>query len=331
MAKNDMAIKKWISDKRRFADLFNACLFRGEEVIVPQELEVLPNESDLILKDKEGAERAFQRYRDVVMRWRSGADFVVLASENQDKIHYAMPVRAMVYDGLSYVEQIEKMWKKQKGKGGKVEKEEFLSHFRKSDRLRPVITLVFYYGTKTWDGSCDLHSMMALSEQKKYFPVIEKCIPNYHINLLDVSRVKDPEIFRTDLQLIFRMLQYRNEKDALIQYLNEHRAYFGKLDLDTYRAVTVFLNSEKQLDRIMPEGSVKGEIDMCKALDDLYRDGIQEGMEEGIEKGIEKGIRVLVKTCMEFALSKEEAQKRIVREYELSPENAALYLEKYGK
>ena len=37
--------------------------------------------------------------------------------------------------------------------------DEFFSRFRKEDELQPVITLVFYYGTKEWDGKNNLYEM----------------------------------------------------------------------------------------------------------------------------------------------------------------------------
>lgn len=40
------------------------------------------------------------------MRWKSKAELAILAVENQERIHYAMPVRTMIYDGLSYAGQI---------------------------------------------------------------------------------------------------------------------------------------------------------------------------------------------------------------------------------
>ena len=56
-------------------------------------------------------------------------------------MHYAMSVRNMLYDGLSYVGQIQRMWNKNVEK---MSTAEFLSKFRKDDRLIPVLTLVFY-------------------------------------------------------------------------------------------------------------------------------------------------------------------------------------------
>ncbi|MBM6801946.1 hypothetical protein H6B07_04535 [Mediterraneibacter glycyrrhizinilyticus] len=62
--------------------------------------------------------------------------------EAQDKIHYAMPVRNMVYDSLDYAEQVRIVQKGHKGRYAT--SEEFLSGFGKEDKIYPVITLVFY-------------------------------------------------------------------------------------------------------------------------------------------------------------------------------------------
>lgn len=37
--------------------------------------------------------------------------------------------------------------------------EEFLSKFRKEDKICPAISLVFYYGLAPWDASVDLYGM----------------------------------------------------------------------------------------------------------------------------------------------------------------------------
>lgn len=40
-----------------------------------------------------------------------GTRIIVLACENQDEIHYGMPVRSMLYDAISYTEQIRELQK----------------------------------------------------------------------------------------------------------------------------------------------------------------------------------------------------------------------------
>jgi muramidase (phage lysozyme) len=59
-----------------------------------------------------------------------------------------MVVRNMIYDALNYGDQVRKMaaiHREQKDTRGA----EFLSGFRKTDRLKPVITLTLYWGAKS--------------------------------------------------------------------------------------------------------------------------------------------------------------------------------------
>lgn len=62
---------------------------------------------------------------------------------------------------------------------------------------------------------------------------------------------------------------------------------------------------------------------MCKALDDLYN--------SGIEQGIEAGIRVLIETCREFGVEREEIMKRIEQKFSVTKEAALKYMEQYEK
>ena len=118
MGRDNVIVNRWFSQKERFADLMNGCLFQGQQVILPEQLEKIDRETDLFIPEKPGTEmiqgKGIQRYRDVAMRWEDRAELAVLALENQERIHYAMPVRTMIYDGLSYAEQIEESWKKRK-------------------------------------------------------------------------------------------------------------------------------------------------------------------------------------------------------------------------
>ena len=51
----------------------------------------------------------------------------------------------------------------------------------------------------------------------------------------------------------------------------------------------------------------------------------------GIEQGFEKGIRILVETCQEMGMSKEESEKQVGAKYHLSEERAKDSMEKYWK
>lgn len=257
MGKSDTAVNAWLGDNERFADLFNGVLFEGEQVIRPEELREM--------------------------------DLAVFACETQSKVHYAMPVRNMLYDSLTYMDQIKALWKQNMPKGGQkkstLTEEEYLSRFRKEDRLCPVITLVFYYDLERWDGPRDLGDMLQCVKLPGEKKSLSRYIPNYHLNLVDAGSMEDENLFHTDLHQVFGMLKYRNRKEELRSYMGQHRDYFGSVDLETYRALRAFLHSEKMLkDVACTEKEVR--IDMCQALEDIYSDGIREGKAEGKAEGI---------------------------------------------
>ena len=52
MGKADIAVKNWLSDRERFADLFNGTVFGGRQVVLPEELEDMDRETDIIITDK---------------------------------------------------------------------------------------------------------------------------------------------------------------------------------------------------------------------------------------------------------------------------------------
>ncbi len=179
MGNANVAVNTWLSSKERFADLFNGVLFGGRRVILPEELENVDRETDLLVTDKTGRRRALQRYRDTAMAWKREVILAILTCESQNKIHYAMPVREMMNDSLTYADQIRELWRKyerkerlqkeqkENTKVTRVRKdrhltaEEYLSRFRKDDRLFPVISLVFYFDQKQWDGAKDIRDNRA--------------------------------------------------------------------------------------------------------------------------------------------------------------------------
>ena len=310
---------------------------------MPEELEPAEGETDILLEDKEQKVQEIHRYRDIVMRWKKGALLVLLACENQEKVHYAMVVRNMLYDSLSYVGQIQRLWKgREKEEKQKMTTSEYLSKWKKDDRLVPVITLVFYYDTEQWDGSTDLHGMLQWGEGEADQELLREYVPNYRINLLDAGNLEHLERFQSDLQEILGMLKCRGNKKELLDYMNKRETYFRNVDEETYQVMREFLHSEKMLKENVERIEGKETVDMCKALEELYNDGVEQGIErgreqgikQGIEKGIEKGIecgmfRGTIETMKEFGVSMEEAIERIMKKFEITKEQAEKEVEKY--
>ena len=97
--------KKFWKDNSRFADLFNACIFDGEQVLKPNDLTEVDTDISSLLQFNGHAE-TIQKVLDVVKKTAFGIDFVILGIENQQKVHYAMPLRHMVGDAFSYFKRI---------------------------------------------------------------------------------------------------------------------------------------------------------------------------------------------------------------------------------
>ena len=141
---------------------------------------------------------------------------------------------------------------------------------------------------------------------------LRKYIPNYRINLVDAERLQDINVFQTDLQYVLNMIKYRQKKEKILEYVEANRSYFQRMNMDTYQALSVFLNSEKWLEEIsVPEG--KGEMDMCKALEDIYEDGKIEKLREQVSKKLQKG-----KSLETIAEELEESAETIVQRQSVS-------------
>ena len=113
--KPDTVLKNYWNDKEQFADLFNAVLFQGEPVLRSEELEEADTEESTILANRGYAE-SIQASRDVIKIQKKsttlGADFVMYGLENQERIHYAMPMRVMGLDYAAYKKQYDSQAKK---------------------------------------------------------------------------------------------------------------------------------------------------------------------------------------------------------------------------
>lgn len=54
MGQADVNVNLWLKDTKRFADLFNAILFQGKAVILPENLYPSPETTAVSLQDAQG-------------------------------------------------------------------------------------------------------------------------------------------------------------------------------------------------------------------------------------------------------------------------------------
>ena len=145
--RKDLAVKKFLEKPENFSDLFNGSIFCGRQVLRADMLERLPGESALTFPDKAGQKVSERRYRDAICKASGSTTYAVFAVEGQEKTHYAMPVREMLYDALNYAGQIKELTDRHRREKDYNNSAEFLSGLLAEDRLAPVVTICFYYGT----------------------------------------------------------------------------------------------------------------------------------------------------------------------------------------
>jgi len=126
MGMADAVTKQYMKENTVLADAFNFLLYNGENVILPQTLRELDTAEVVIpfTVDDKGKKQAqaVQKYRDILKMTTVMTDdkaaYVLFGVEAQTDIHYAMPVRNVIYDALQYGRQVTEISKRNRKNSG---------------------------------------------------------------------------------------------------------------------------------------------------------------------------------------------------------------------
>ncbi len=289
MGKVDIATKQYMSHRDVIADFFNFYIYDGRQVIKPEKLQKIDT-AEVALPYGNDAEIAVQKLRDNIMLWTMAMDdkaaYAVLGIENQDKIHYAMAVKNMLYDALQYAKQVEEAKRSYRNglnkKRIKLNSEEFLSGLKKADRLMPVITLVVYFGDKDWDGAKSIHEMLSVDDDE-----LLSYVPNYKINLIEPAKISDEDYdkFKTDVGSVLQFIKHQSDEDG--SWI-KGKTRFKHVEKEAVELINLITGSKIT-------GEEKEEVvDMCRAWENSINNAMREGMREGELKG---KIEILYEEC----------------------------------
>ncbi len=312
--KPDVILKNYWSSNERFADLFNAVLFQGKIMIHPEELEEEDTEVSTVMEHREYAE-TIQASRDMIKIQKkssvSGVRLVLLGMENQEHVHYAMPLRVMGYDYAAYKKQYNHNAGRYRVTKG-LKEDEYLSRMRKSDRFIPVITVVMYYGEREWDGAKSLHEMLNIPKGMKRF------VNDYKMLLVEAScsNLVFHNVNNKNLFCLLKIMLDQNSsskviRNKAIEYSREH-----KVEKDVILTAASAANCK--LDAGVLEE--KGEGTMYRVFEETREEGKIEGKAEEI---VEMG--------MEFGLSVSDILERLQNKLDISQQKASEYIEMFGK
>ena len=281
MGRKENPLLVYYNQNERFAQLLNGWLFRGRPRLEAGDIKEADRRAEG-KSGKSGKRREYRsRYRDLYKRLDSAAVRLYVGAEPMEYVDYAMPLRVMDSDTLSYLHQKKEISRKYAEHKG-LEGDEYLSRFTKKDRLLPVVTLVLYCGERPWDGARSLHGMLELDgvpeELKEY-------VEDYSLHILDVCHTPDERLreFPPEICFLLMCIKYAGDKEALLR-LRELAECSG-ISEDTCETVESYLDMPEFLEHGdgIEEG---GKINMTDRFRKLLEEERQEGREEGREEGV---------------------------------------------
>ena len=328
MGEGDTTAKEFFEIDANFADCINYAVFGGRRVVQPSALGELDKE-EIMRRTKAGggrtrrAGRSRERdlLRNVCLRQCRGVKYMIVGIENQCAVDCGMAVRCMQYDALRYDRQMRRIIREYRkclasrgqagaaGDGGWT-----LPTLPRGARLKPVVTIVIYWGKGRWDGPRSLHELLDCQE-----PEILEMAADYRLHLIEpcAMEARDFALFATELGAVLNYVNVQDDPDAMEKLLRED-ARFRNLSMEALQLLrTVTKTSIKT-----PETTQDGRVDMCKAEQILMERARQKDWNDGVQKGIVVAMELLI----EFGKSAAEIHSALMRKYSIDAEEASRYL-----
>ena len=261
---SDSTCKKLFRDDGCFADICNYAFFQGKQIIKPEEL--VSRENDVsTLMGKELLPMETKRYRDIVRKASINGDYMIIGVEHQSTLDKNMIIRILNYDAQLYINQVE---------SGK--------------EVRPVGSFVFYTGDKEWTYP------KSLKESLKIPPEMKDYINDWKLPVLELQKIDSGMLKNQRLKEVVEISQSMFKGDY--EKLRTNRM----ISVESFKMAAIFTHTDiKEED--LPEGD---EINMCKAMDQLF----QRFENQGIEKGKLNTLKELLKVKLGTLSSPLEKQ-----------------------
>ena len=312
--KPDVVLKNYWNGNAEFADLFNAVLFQGKQIIQPEDLES-DDTNEATLQEHGDSVDSLNLFRDTIKickrSEKSGIQFVLLGMEHQEHIHYAMPMRVMGMDYSLYKKQYDSNARKYKT-SEEMTADEFLSHIKKDDKFTPVITVVVYYGKEAWDGAKSLHEMLELSDEWADY------VNDYKMLLVE-ARKSNLIFHNMNNRHLFGLLEILLEQGRNANEVkNRAIAYADGNDIETCVAMAAAGAAKCNIDYQML--SKKEGVNMGTVFEELAKENKELGKAEGI-----------ITTCMELKVSKDDIIQKLKEKLNISDKQAQEYYTTFAK
>ena len=250
-SKQDKILRGFFKVKAHFADIINAMLFEGKDVIHANEL-LLCDSDETIYFVYENRINVMERRRDILMHATVNGIPVYIGLEIQSTINYSMPYRLLLYDTMTYHLQY------------KLIDRDHREHFRPMG----VMSTVLYSGDRTWHQPHSLLDRILVPEPLKGL------MNTWKGNIHDIKEINVELLRNEKVKSLVSAVQtiYRWDKDtSTIREL--------VLSKEVAIVVAVMTNSKELVIRI--EKEEREEVDMCQVLEEFKLESEMRGLKQG--------------------------------------------------
>ena len=207
-----------------------------------------------------------KRYRDVVRKASIHGEYVIIGVEHQSSFDEKMIFRILNYDATIYINQVES-----------------------KQEVYPVGSFVFYTGDKEWKSPETLKETL-----KNIPPEMEPYINDWRLPVVELKTMDARKLTNQRLKEVVEISQsmFAGNYDDL----RNNR----KIETESFMMAATFTRTKIKREDL-PEGD---EINMCKAMDQLF----QRFENQGIEKGKLNTLKELLKVKLGTLSSPLEKQ-----------------------
>jgi len=308
----DIKGKVLFEDERYFADVCNAVLHDGRQVIEPHKLQKLPNS---VINYAGKRELARDLQRKVQVRTDGKNIYEIIGIENMDDLDYAMVVRDGDYYFSSFSEQVreirrtnKEIWKKGRPRG--LTKDEWLRKFRRDEKLMPVVNIMVLWNGRDWDGPTSLFEMLETDD-----PGILSMMNDYKMkNIVIPARMTEEDFtkFKTDTGKILKLAKESTSKKELMKIINS--GGYEAIDIPAADYISEVL-------KIRLNTCIEGDkVNMCRAMEEIREYKRGKGKKQGRKQGITEGIKNTFIVLQSFGIAEDIAIERMATQYGMTPE-----------
>ena len=256
----DHIIKDFFKDTSRFADLMNAILYGGQDVIKPDELQVMDSNEIFV-----GKYISKERRRDVIMMWKGKESQAILALEAQNQVDFTMVSRTLLYDALTYNMQDKKS---------------------KNHMLPYVMSIVLFHGEGKWTAKTSLLERVNIPEG------IKQESNDWKMNVIDIKDLDYHLLKNEDNRSVVKAVGkiWRKEKEDF-KGMEVSKA--------AARVIAILTERYDILDLVKGDKETMAMWSFWQDIENSgFQKGEERGMERGMKKGKLELVILLLKNTL---------------------------------